>query len=264
MRFKKWRRLSFCVHGTEGNLVNIALNPFHVFIGSFKCFSLPAFRTPFHADVFSSYSWSTNIVGTKKWIFFAPNDEEQLKDNLGNLPFDISEEKIQRLIREKQIKYYEIIQRAKQIIFVPSGWHHQVFNLEDTISVNHNWFNGCNIERIWTALFKKYNEVVEEISDCKDMDNFDEHCQLMLKSVFGFNFEIFLDMMNYIAVNRLGILNADIHTPANEKNIRLGRKHAIFDLKSIQSTMINIQSRCQLAFVMESSQRILTLISEAI
>lgn len=200
----------------------------------------------------------------KKWIFFTPNDEEQLKDNLGNLPFDISEDETQRLICEKQIKYYEIIQKAGQTIFIPSGWHHQVWNLEDTISVNHNWFNGCNIERIWMTLFEKYNEVVEEISDCKDMENFDEHCQLMLKSVFGLNFEMFLDMMNLIAVNRLSILNTDSRTSVNDNNSRLGRKHSIFDLKSIQSTMINIQSQCKLTFVMETSQRILTLISEDI
>lgn len=187
-----------------------------------------------------------------------------MKDNLGNLPFDISEDEIQRLICEKQIKYYEIIQKAGQTIFIPSGWHHQVWNLEDTISVNHNWFNGCNIERIWMTLFEKYNEVVEEISDCKDMENFDEHCQLMLKSVFGLNFEMFLDMMNLIAVNRLSILNTDSRTSVNDNNSRLGRKHSIFDLKSIQSTMINIQSQCKLTFVMESSQRILTLISEAL
>ena len=30
------------------------------------------FRTPFHADVFRSYSWSANICGKKKWIFFPP------------------------------------------------------------------------------------------------------------------------------------------------------------------------------------------------
>lgn len=28
--------------------------------------------TPFHADVLHSYSWSANICGRKKWIFFPP------------------------------------------------------------------------------------------------------------------------------------------------------------------------------------------------
>lgn len=86
-------------------------------------------RTPFHADVFSSFSWSTNIVGTKKWIFFPPGEEVKLQDQLRNLPFDIDEEKYQRIISEKDIQSFEIIQCACQTIFVPSGWHHQVWNV---------------------------------------------------------------------------------------------------------------------------------------
>ena len=29
-----------------------------------------------------------------------------------------------------------------------AGWYHQVHNEEDTISVNHNWFNAANIHLI--------------------------------------------------------------------------------------------------------------------
>ena len=35
--------------------------------------------TPFHADVFGSFSWSANIVGKKRWIFFPPGEEIKLK-----------------------------------------------------------------------------------------------------------------------------------------------------------------------------------------
>ena len=31
--------------------------------------------TPFHKDVYDSYSWSTNVAGRKLWTFWAPNDE---------------------------------------------------------------------------------------------------------------------------------------------------------------------------------------------
>lgn len=31
--------------------------------------------TPFHKDVYDSYSWSTNVVGRKLWTFWAPGDE---------------------------------------------------------------------------------------------------------------------------------------------------------------------------------------------
>ena len=47
------------------------------------------------------------------------------------------------------LSYFEIIQRRGEVIFVPSGWHHQVENVEDTISINHNWFNAANIQTIF-------------------------------------------------------------------------------------------------------------------
>ena len=31
--------------------------------------------TPFHADVFRSFSWSANICGRKRWIFFPPGEQ---------------------------------------------------------------------------------------------------------------------------------------------------------------------------------------------
>lgn len=220
-------------------------------------------RTPFHADVFSSFSWSTNIVGTKKWIFFPPKEEDKLRDSLDNLPFDIAEEKIQNLIREKCIQFFEINQKAGQTIFVPSGWHHQVWNLENTISVNHNWFNGCNIRQIWLALFESYNKVLHEIDDCKDMENFDEHCQLMLKSVFGLDFKMFFDILNCIVENRLNMLSLNKDFMLNEW--RLGQNHAMFDLIAIRNVVEDIKIKCNhLTNVGEASQTILQKINEII
>ena len=43
-------------------------------------------------------------------------------------------------------------QRPGDVLFVPSQWHHQVFNVTDTISINHNWINACCIERVWAML----------------------------------------------------------------------------------------------------------------
>ncbi|RZC08117.1 JmjC domain-containing protein 4 isoform B [Glycine soja] len=41
--------------------------------------------------------------------------------------------------------WLECTEDAGEIIFVPSGWYHQFHNLEDTISINHNWFNAYNL-----------------------------------------------------------------------------------------------------------------------
>lgn len=36
--------------------------------------------TPFHKDVYDSYSWSTNVFGTKLWSFWAPDDAEKKRE----------------------------------------------------------------------------------------------------------------------------------------------------------------------------------------
>lgn len=46
--------------------------------------------TPFHADVFGSFSWSANVAGTKEWIFYPPGQEDFLRDRNGHLMYDVS------------------------------------------------------------------------------------------------------------------------------------------------------------------------------
>lgn len=157
-------------------------------------------------------------------------------------------------MKEKNIRSFEVIQRARQTVFVPSGWHHQVWNLEDTISINHNWFNGCNIHCILMAMFEKFNEVLQEIDDCKDMENFDEHCQLMLKADFGLDFSTFLAILKCIVANRQKILQNDIKLIVNESE--LGQRHAIYDLNRIRRVIEDFNVQCPLDELRKSSQSI--------
>lgn len=96
-------------------------------------------RTPFHADVFRSYSWSANICGRKKWLLYPPGQDEFLRDTHGNLPYDVTSTELQDKglfpHSEEACQPLEIIQEAGEIIFVPSGWHHQVYNLVRTLNV---------------------------------------------------------------------------------------------------------------------------------
>lgn len=186
-------------------------------------------RTPFHADVFTSFSWSVNICGRKKWILFPPGEEYFLRDNLGNLPFDVTKQEHGR-------QFYEVVQEPGEAIFVPSGWHHQVWNLKDTISINHNWINGCNVLNMWQSLIDNLDKVKKEISDCSDMDNWLEHCQLMLKTSYGLDFIMFYRFLHHIAVKRINFL------VNNEEIIQfdswiLGRNHTIFDLRKIKEVL---------------------------
>ncbi|XP_062260105.1 2-oxoglutarate and iron-dependent oxygenase JMJD4 isoform X1 [Platichthys flesus] len=139
--------------------------------------------TPFHADVFRSYSWSANICGRKKWLLYPPGQEEFLRDSHGNLPYDVTSSELQDQGLyphcEKACQPLEIIQEAGEIIFVPSGWHHQVYNLEDTISINHNWLNGCNVDIMWQFLQNELSSVQKEIDEWRNtMDSWHQHCQV--------------------------------------------------------------------------------------
>lgn len=99
--------------------------------------TFPPIRTPFHADVFRSYSWSANICGRKKWLLYPPGQEEFLRDTHGNLPYDVTSAELRDRglypHSEEACQPLEIIQEAGEIIFVPSGWHHQVYNLVRTL-----------------------------------------------------------------------------------------------------------------------------------
>ncbi|KAF1794857.1 Thioredoxin, conserved site [Phytophthora cactorum] len=109
--------------------------------------------TPLHQDVFRSYSWSVNVCGRKKWVFYHPDDR----------------------------------------------WYHQVENLEDTISINHNWFNGYNVRELWDFFKKEYAAVECELEDLKEMGlvgrEFVDQCQLVMRANTGINYLEFRELL---------------------------------------------------------------------
>lgn len=193
-------------------------------------------RTPFHSDVFGSFSWSSNIYGRKRWLILKPQEELKLKDSLGNLPFSISVD----LLQENNVKYFDLVQNRDETLFVPSKWYHQVFNIEDSVSVNHNWFNGCNIKSISESLLEHFDSVEKEISDYKDMENYLEHCQLILKSSFGMNFQEFYEIISYIADKRIQSLVNNFNIISFNAYL-FGNNHISFDLNTIADLCRNLK-----------------------
>ncbi|CAG9771156.1 unnamed protein product [Ceutorhynchus assimilis] len=185
--------------------------------------------TPLHSDVFGSFSWSVNVCGQKKWLFFPPGEENYLKDSNNILPYDIAEINHSR-------KCFEVLQNPGEAIFVPSGWYHQVWNMEDTISINHNWVNGCNINLMWQNMKENLNRIKEEIKDCKTMDGFNAHCQLMLKSLFGLNFQGFFDFLVFICKKRLAMMQGEASKVLFHGH-SIGTNHIVFDLMQISKVL---------------------------
>ncbi|CAJ0923015.1 unnamed protein product [Ranitomeya imitator] len=193
--------------------------------------------TPFHADVFRSYSWSANICGRKKWLLFPPGHEEHLRDCSGRLPYDVTVP----LLHDVCPPFLEVIQEAGEIIFVPSGWHHQVYNLEDTISINHNWVNGCNVSVMWGFLQAELSDVKSEISEWKEtMDDWEQHCQVMLKSCAGIDYKEFFTFLRIIAEHRIQVLRDGHETNVLQRPhvMAPGLRHVQFDLRKIADTLV--------------------------
>lgn len=95
-----------------------------------------------HADVFGSYSWSANIVGKKRWLLFPPGQEDFLRDIHGQLIYDATSKELEnyavyKAYDKRSIKYIDVIQKEGEIIFVPSGWHHQVWNIVSILDYHY-------------------------------------------------------------------------------------------------------------------------------
>lgn len=223
--------------------------------------------TPLHADVFTSFSWSANICGRKRWKLFPPGQEEFLKDKFGKLAYDVN------CLKEgdtseypnvnKLSRFYDIIQEAGEAIFVPSGWHHQVWNLEDTISINHNWVNGCNIKKMWQSISSNLLAVKKEISDCRDMEDWSEDCQRILNATYGMDYFHFYQFLKYIAEARIEHLSE--HKPLTVYgDWQVATNHIVFDLvqvKNVLNCLISDEDFKSLPFYDKEQDSILNIIN---
>ncbi len=113
----------------------------------------------------------------------------------------------------------------------------QVENCKDTISINHNWFNGCNMfDFIWKNLEYAFKQVQDEISDCKpdsSKEEWQEMCQNLLRASHGMNYEDFFHLLKCVAEKRLlKLLNPEVNDVTFD-GWSLGLKHAEFDLRQI-------------------------------
>lgn len=105
-----------------------------------------------HSDVLHSFSWSYNVVGTKEWTFY-PREHKNEDDN-----------------DESSQPPIVVRQRSGQVMFVPSQWQHQVVNLEETLSINHNWITVANMDLCWECLESEMTLIEQELQKWDDHD----------------------------------------------------------------------------------------------
>uniref|UniRef100_A0A1I8INX9 Jumonji domain-containing protein 4 n=1 Tax=Macrostomum lignano TaxID=282301 RepID=A0A1I8INX9_9PLAT len=176
----------YCLDQTDSDYRFVYLGPQHSW-------------TPFHCDVFGSYSWSANIAGRKLWILLPPGEEKKLLCR-NRLPWDLGECSSETLSSLSGIR---LLQEPGDVLFVPSGWHHQVANLEACISINHNWFNACNARHCHDRLLLDLTDVLQSLSDVRDTPGFDEAAQSLLLAHSGLNIPKWFDLLSFIFRRRL-------------------------------------------------------------
>ncbi|XP_037506652.1 2-oxoglutarate and iron-dependent oxygenase JMJD4 [Rhipicephalus sanguineus] len=189
--------------------------------------------TPLHTDVFKSFSWSANICGRKLWYLFPPREGQVNNGKRNTLPCDVStllEESVKDAAEaqslpkhEGNVPYLKVIQNPGEIIFVPSNWYHQVHNLDDTVSINHNFLNACNVKTVMINLMAALIDVQEEIAAFQDTDGFQEHCQAMLRAHFGMNVADFCAMLDAILRRRIRMFEV----PPAQRDLAYRMKEAL-------------------------------------
>ncbi|AYU79998.1 JmjC domain hydroxylase [Leishmania donovani] len=153
--------------------------------------------TPLHYDVFGTYSWSFNVCGDKNWYFPTVAGNAYLHDHLFPLfptPPDI------RVLTGFELE--AVVQHPGDLVFVPAFFYHQVHNItgevfplfagegaavEDdrdqdaaepvapaeanehlsaalTVSLNHNWCNTFNVERMVKAFLADARQLASHLS----------------------------------------------------------------------------------------------------
>ena len=88
-------------------------------------------------------------------------------------------EEEEQSIREenKTQSSFQVIQYPGETIFVPSGWKHEVTNIGETLSVNHNWITASILDSVWDCILAEINSIHDEMkswmdADCITVDSF--------------------------------------------------------------------------------------------
>ena len=158
-------------------------------------------RTLMHTDVLGSHSWTTSIVGRKRWVFFPPEVRPCLEDSGGRFLNDVVHGMVDptRFPRyeEANSKRIELVQMPGQTLFVPSGWPHQVENMDECLSVNANWVNASNLDRLVAAVCEDLSVAQREIADVRSVMTDDWHasCHRMVKANCGFDLETVCELI---------------------------------------------------------------------
>jgi hypothetical protein len=167
--------------------------------------------TALHADVLFSYSWSANVTGEKRWLL-VPSEQRSLVSDEATRPLVRDLKDLPKSSKASTVTPIEIFQHAGELLFVPSGWYHQVENLTDCISINHNWLTAHNVGWALTRIKEVLADVQHGLSEGEDDDA--ELCESIVSRRCGMGVGELCDMLE-------GVIQRRTHTPQrSSKRVR--------------------------------------------
>jgi len=96
--------------------------------------------TPLHCDIWETHAWLAQLVGRKRWLLFSPDQREFLY----SYQVQPCQPDLEKFPLFRRARALECTIGPGDVIFVPSGWGHEVISLDTTISITHNYLGpGC-------------------------------------------------------------------------------------------------------------------------
>jgi len=102
--------------------------------------------SPLHSDADMSRFWVHMLSGKKLWRIFPPSEYWRLYPSTEDDDYypqifavDAMEPDFEKFPHLEGALVYETVLSAGEVLFVPEGWPHQVYNLEDSVSTTMNF-----------------------------------------------------------------------------------------------------------------------------
>jgi hypothetical protein len=188
-------------------------------------------RTQLHSDVLNSFSWSYNVVGRKHWTFYIPDCDEDAQT--------------------KDVKTFELIQEMGETVFVPAMWKHEVVNLVETLSINHNWITSANVDCTYEVLLTEIFSIEQEIRKWEIISKDDyEARENMLRGCVGLDVSTFVVMILFELIELLALLctvdnnyNTRIDMGVRDEDFLLDWLYSIYRLRNMLKRVLYDDSK---------------------
>lgn len=92
---------------------------------------------------------------------------------------------------------------------------------------------------MWNSIRDNLAAVKREISDCHDMEDWHQHCQVMLNASYGLNYKQFCDLLLYIVTVRLKHLKENTELKVYGDWF-IGNNHLRFDLLQAKNILVKL------------------------